>query len=157
MSTKYEKVIGYPKRTPIAGSLQIRELQTDELYMAIPLLSQLYSQLSKELLLTRLAEISGLNWRCIGVFDQNIMVGLSGYWLNTRLYCGKYLYIDHFVIDNKRRGDGVGTQLLIYLKQLAKDNNCEQVCLYTFVANSLAQSFWLRHGFSIVGFHFITQ
>lgn len=157
MSTKYEKVIDYPNGAPVEAGLRVRELQTDELYMAIPLLSQLYSQLSRELLLTRLAEISGLNWRCVGVFDQNIMIGLSGYWLNTRLYCGKYLYIDHFVIDNKRRSDGVGTQLLAYLKQLAKDKNCEQVCLDTFVANSLAQSFWLRHGFNIVGFHFITQ
>jgi GNAT superfamily N-acetyltransferase len=157
MPIKYDKVIDFRREALAEAGLRIRELQTDELYMTVPLLSQLYSQVSTELLLTRLAEISGLNWRCVGVFDQNIMIGLSGYWFNTRLYCGKYLYIDHFVIDNKRRGDGVGTQLLAYLKQLAKDKNCEQVCLDTFVANSLAQSFWLRHGFNIVGFHFIAQ
>ncbi len=87
---------------------------------------------------SRLGEIAELNWRCVGVFDQATLVGLSGYWINTRLYCGKYLYIDHFIIDEERRRSGIGALLLDHLKQLAKEEQCEHVCLDTFVSNSLA-------------------
>jgi ribosomal protein S18 acetylase RimI-like enzyme len=137
--------------------INIRELRTDELHKMLPLLSQFYPQLSEEILSKRLSEISDLNWKCIGVLNRDDLVGLSGYWLNTRLYCGKYLYIDHFVIDSKYHRSGVGRQLLGYLKRIAEQNNCEQICLDTFVTNSLAQSFWTRQGFNIAGFHYITQ
>jgi ribosomal protein S18 acetylase RimI-like enzyme len=84
-------------------------------------------------------------------------VGLTGYWLNTRIYCGKYLYIDHFIIKPGNRSRGVGAQLLSYVRALADHYQCEQVCLDTFVSNSMAQSFWTRHGFSIVGFHYVAK
>lgn len=137
--------------------MAIRELGADELHMTLTLLSIFYPNLDKELLLSRLETIALLNWRCVGVFEGADLVGLSGYWLNTRIYCGKYLYIDHFIVEGGRRCKGVGAQLLDYLKSLASDHGCEHVCLDTFVTNSLAQSFWTRHGFGIVGFHYVAQ
>lgn len=138
-------------------TLTIRELQTDELHMTLALLSTFYPALDRETLLRRLEAIAVLNWRCVGAFEGADLVGLSGCWLNTRLYCGKYLYIDHFIVEGGRRCKGVGAQLLGYLKSLACDQGCEQVCLDTFVTNSLAQSFWSRHGFEIVGFHYAAK
>lgn len=157
MLDSYSNTI-YSNNKPLSDhSLEIRELLTEELPKTLPLLSSFYPQLSDEILSKRLSEISGLNWKCIGVFDHGKMIGLSGYWLNTRLYCGKYLYIDHFIVDGEYRCRGTGAKLLDYLKRLAKNSCCEHVCLDTFVTNSLAQSFWSRHGFNIVGFHYIAQ
>jgi GNAT superfamily N-acetyltransferase len=136
---------------------QIRELAINELSRTLPLLSRLYTKVSNELLAARINEISQSNWRCLGVFDEDKLIGLSGYWLNTRLYCGKYLYVDHFIIDDDYRCFGIGTVLLAELKQLAIEHDCEQVCLDTFVTNSVAQKFWFRHGFNIVGFHFVAE
>lgn len=144
----------FEERRPL---LVIRELAADELHMTLALLSAFYPNLDKELLSQRLDTIALLNWRCVGVFDGADLVGLSGYWLNTRLYCGKYLYIDHFIVEGGRRGKGVGAQLLEYLKGLANEHGCGHVCLDTFVTNSAAQSFWTRHGFGIVGFHYVAQ
>lgn len=150
--TKYEcmDTMGLP-------TLTIRELRPDELHWTFALLSTFYPSLTKDVLLSRLEAITVLNWRCVGVFEGADLVGLSGYWLNTRIYCGKYLYIDHFIIEGGHRCRGVGAQLLDYLKTLARDQGCEQVCLDTFVTNSLAQSFWSRHGFGIVGFHYVAK
>ncbi|MFU8926400.1 GNAT family N-acetyltransferase [Acinetobacter puyangensis] len=138
-------------------NLMISELKNEEMYLAITLLSKFYPNLDENLLKSRLDDVSRLNWKCLGLFSNDKLIGLSGYWINTRIYCGKYLYIDHFIIDDSYRCKGSGAKLLNYLKELAIANNCEQVCLDTFVSNSLAQSFWSRHGFKIVGFHYVGQ
>jgi len=136
-------------------NLMISELKNEELNITIPLLSKFYQNLDENLLKNRLDDVSKLNWKCLGLFSNDKLIGLSGYWINTRIYCGKYLYIDHFIIDDSCRCKGSGAKLLNHLKELAIANNCEQVCLDTFVSNSLAQSFWSKHGFKIVGFHYV--
>ncbi|WP_277759956.1 GNAT family N-acetyltransferase [Pseudomonas sp. A34-9] len=141
----------------IDASVTIRVLQDYELPMTLGLLSTFYPDLNKDLLLERLKTVAKLNWQCVGVFEEAELVGLTGYWLNTRIYCGKYLYIDHFIIKLGNRSRGVGAQLLNHVRALADHYQCEQICLDTFVTNSMAQSFWTRHGFSIVGFHYVAK
>ena len=52
-------------------------------------------------------------------------------------------------------GYGIQRPPVLNVKQIqAFRNQCQQICLDTFVANSLAQKFWLKHDLSIVGFHF---
>lgn len=135
--------------------LTIRELQYEEIHIIIPLLSKLYSSLDKKILKNRLNDISNSNWKCLGLFCNKKLIGLSGYWISTRIYCGKYLYIDHFIIDANYRYKGLGEKFLDHIKKLAIASNCEQVCLDTFLANNLAQSFWSKHGFKTIGFHYV--
>ena len=135
--------------------LDIRKLTHPELPLIEPMLEFLYPNLEINTLRSRIEEISNLNWSCLGVFDkQEKLVALSGYWINTRLYCGKYLYIDHFIVNQKHRGKGIGSRLLEYIKDIAKNHQCEQICLDTFISNSLAKKFWFQHNFSVVGLHF---
>lgn len=135
--------------------LSIREIKGNEISISIPLLLQLYPNLPVDTLTSRLKEIQLLNWACIGVFHKASLVGISGYWINTRLYCGTYLYIDHFVVDEAYREAGVGTVLMHELKNIAMRHQCRHVCLDTFTGNSQAQHFWAKHKFDIVGFHYV--
>lgn len=133
------------------------ELINEKIDLAIPLLSKFYPDLDNNMLKIRLHDVSKLNWKCLGLFSDGKLIGLSGYWINTRIYCGKYLYIDHFIIDSNYRYEGLGEKLLNFLKKLAIANSCEQICLDTFVSNNLAQSFWSKHRFKIVGFHYVCK
>ena len=104
----------------------------------------------------RIDAIYDLNWTCVGVFFEEKLVAISGYWINTRLYCGKYLYIDHFVVNEGLRSKGIGKQLLQYIRDIAKLEECDQVCLDTVIGNSSAQKFWFNDEFKIIGFHFVS-
>lgn len=135
--------------------LIIRTLARPELSLIEPMLELFYPEVAIDTLRSRIDEISNLNWRCLGVFnEQGKLVALSGFWINTRLYCGKYLYVDHFIVNLQCRSQGIGTRLLECLKTIAHTHKCEQVCLDTFITNSSAQKFWFQQNFSIVGFHF---
>jgi GNAT superfamily N-acetyltransferase len=135
--------------------LGVRELRDDELESIVPILATMYENVPPELLRERLAEIRTTAWRCIGVFEGERIVGLAGCWVNTRFYCGRHLYVDHFYICPEHRSHGIGGMLVTHLKDLARAERCEIVCLDTFVANAGAQRMWFREGFEIVGFHFV--
>ncbi|WP_215844894.1 GNAT family N-acetyltransferase [Candidatus Pantoea bituminis] len=135
--------------------LFLKKIENNEILMTLPLLLQLYPNLSIEMLTSRLEVIRELNWACVGVFQDRNLVGISGYWINTRFYCGSYLYIDHFIVDAAFRDAGVGTLMIQELKDIAVRNQCSHICLDTFTGNSQAQHFWARHKFDIVGFHYV--
>jgi ribosomal protein S18 acetylase RimI-like enzyme len=137
--------------------LEIIRLEGDQINESIDLLKAFYPTINSETLSERLSVISKLNWACIGVYADKKLAGLTGYWINTRLYCGKYLYIDHFIVDPQFRKHGIGEKLLLRVKEIAIEEACNHVCLDTFISNSLAQKFWYKHGFNIVGFHFVNN
>jgi GNAT superfamily N-acetyltransferase len=135
--------------------LVVRELRDDELEAILPILAAMYADVPPAALRERLAEIRTSNWRCAAVLEDELIVGLAGYWVSTRFYCGRFLYVDHFYVRPERRSGGIGAALLEHLENRARAADCEIVCLDTFVGNDRAQRFWFRHGFRIVGFHFV--
>jgi GNAT superfamily N-acetyltransferase len=50
--------------------------------------------------------------------------------------------LDALYVSAAMRGQGIGSQLLNHIK-----SGCEVIELWTFQANRLAQSFYLKHGF----------
>lgn len=143
--------------TAMPSLFQIRKLSTGELERIVPFLQRLYPDIDAMTLMSRIDEIARKNWACLGVFEDTTLVAISGYWINTRLYCGKYLYVDHFIVDEDRRSSGLGERLLRQLREIAREEKCGQVCLDTFIGNANAQKFWFKHGFRIVGFHFVSD
>lgn len=102
-----------------------------------------------------LQEMVKNKYRMIGVFDNLVCVGLSGIWIGTKLYSGKYLEIDNFVTHPGYRSKGIGKLLVNYIDQIAKAENCKCIMLDAYVTNPAAHKFYLREGFIIRGFHFI--
>ena len=46
-----------------------------------------------------LEEMVPNGYKQIAIYDINKLVAVSGYWINTKLYSGRYLEIDNFVVD----------------------------------------------------------
>lgn len=74
---------------------------------------------SPELIKDRLIEMLKLPYFLIGLFKDGNLIGLSGALVLTKMYSGKQIEIDNFVISKEHRGNNYGSILLDAVK--AKD------------------------------------
>lgn len=56
--------------------------------------------------------------------------------------------LEDMVVSPKSRGLGVGSELLCYTLEFAKENKCKRITLLTDNDNEEAHRFYQRHGFS---------
>ncbi|WP_181306762.1 GNAT family N-acetyltransferase [Rufibacter sp. XAAS-G3-1] len=142
----------------MATHLQIREItELTEMLQQFPLIQYLNPHMESSRYETLLRLMLPQQYRMVGVFDGPACVGLSGYWLGTKLYSGKYLEIDNFVVDEQYRSQGIGKLLLDWLTAEAAKHQCETMMLDAYVVNHAAHKFYLREGFVIKGFHFLKR
>ena len=133
---------------------QIRELTAEaELQRIWPLIKLLNKDLAEIEFRARLSRMARAGYRCAGVFEGDRCVGICGYWLITRFYSGTYMDIDNFVVDEARRGQGIGARLLAWLEAEARRLNCNAIMLDTYLHSYASHRFYTQNGFSILGFH----
>lgn len=94
-------------------------------------------------------------YRMVAAFNsKGDCAGLSGFWINAKLYSGKYLEPDNFVVDAAHRSAGVGKLLSDWMLQEAQRHHCDTVMLDAYVSNAGAHRFYFREGFHVKSFHF---
>ena len=91
----------------------------------------------------------------VAVYDGDKCIGISGCWINTKLYSGKYLDMDNVVIDAAYRSKGVGKLLCDWCINKARENESEKVMLDAYLENENAHRFYEREGFIKRGYHFL--
>lgn len=64
----------------------------------------------------------------------------------------KVLYIDDLCIDEKCRGQHIGTQLFEHVSGIAKENDCDAITLNVWAFNESALKFYEKCGFSPLKF-----
>ena len=94
------------------------------------------------------------NYKCFGLFENDILIGVSSGWITVRLYSDKQLEIDNVIIDNSIQSKGYGKLFMTEMESWAKKNNCKTVELNTYVQNGRSHKFYFNQGFEILGFHF---
>ena len=137
--------------------MTLRELNgLDEMLQTLDVLQELYPSLTPENYLADLKEMLPNNrYGQVAVFDGDTCVGVSGYWIGTKLWCGKYLEIDNLVVYAKVRSKGVGKMIFDYLAEKAHEEECSMVSLDSYTSNFKAHKFFYNEGFAPKGFHFI--
>lgn len=137
--------------------MTLRELNgLDEMLQTLDVLQELYPSLTPENYMADLKDMLPNNrYGQVAVFDGNTCVGVSGYWIGTKLWCGKYLEIDNLVVSAKVRSKGVGKMIFDYLAEKAKQEECSMVSLDSYTSNFKAHKFFYNEGFAPKGFHFI--
>jgi GNAT superfamily N-acetyltransferase len=123
----------------------------------LPLIQQLQPMLTYSRFENNLNIMLNNGYRMIGVFEGEKCIALTGIWINAKLYCGKYLEIDNFVVDEKYRSSGLGKLLLARAENEAKKNNCLVMMLDAYKENTAAHKFYEREGFEAKGLHFIKK
>lgn len=135
----------------------LKELKSlEEMLEQLPVLQELYPSLTKEAYEKDLINMLPNNqYGQIAVFEGETCLGLTGYWIGTKLWCGKYLEIDNLIVSEKQRSTGVGKQMFDYLAAKAMQENCTMMALDSYTSNFKAHKFFYNQSFAPKGFHFI--
>jgi GNAT superfamily N-acetyltransferase len=135
----------------------LKELHSlEEMLKHIEVLNELYPSLTLEAYSNDLREmLPNNNYFQVAAFDGELCVGITGIWIGTKLWCGKYLEIDNLVVSEKYRSAGVGKLLFNRAEEIAKQNGCSMMALDSYTVNFQAHKFFYNEGFVPKGFHFI--
>ncbi len=119
-------------------------------------IKELYPSLTKEAYETDLLAMLPNNaYGQVAVFLGNECIGISGFWIGTKLWCGKYLEIDNLVVSAKHRSKGVGKLMIDYLFEKAQELGCSMMALDSYTTNFSAHKLFYNEQFGPKGFHFI--
>lgn len=137
-----------------ASNISIRFLEEQELPGILPFAQMLNPKLNEALLLSRLEIMRTQGYRCVGIFVEEELAGITGLWSLCKLYVGKHLEPDNVIIHPQYRGKGLGKHLFEFINQYAISEGYEALELNCYVNNSEAHKFWMNEGYRILGFHF---
>ncbi len=136
--------------------MQIKELTTiQEMLAEIETIQFLYPKLTLEKYESYLKDMVPNNYKQVAVFEDNICLGISGFWFNTKLWTGKYIEIDNFVVNPNFRSKGIGKIISEFIDAKAKEFGCTCIVLDAFTGNFPAHRFYYNLGYEPKGFHFI--
>ena len=136
--------------------IDIRVLtQKSEMLPLFPLIRQLSPKVTEERYAHMLDDMLAHGYRMAAVFDEGECLGLSGFWVSTKIYSGRYMELDNVVIDAAHRSRGIGKMLYDFLYEIAVQEGCEMLMLDAYLENEKAHAFYERAGFVKKGFHFL--
>lgn len=125
-----------------------------EMDTSFPIILELYPEMTLDAYQKMIQEMTD-NYGQIQVWENDQLVGVSGYWIGTKLWCGRYLEMDNVVVSSQSRSKGVGKLMCDYLTELAIEKKCNMMCLDAYTDNFGAGKFYINQGFVPRGFHFI--
>ena len=136
--------------------MEIRILtQKAEMLTHLDIVKQLYPDFTVEKYGTLLDEMLKANYQQVIVTKNNKTIALTGVWIGTKLWSGKYIEIDSFVVDEDFRGQKIGDILIKEVHKIAEKEGVNQIVLDAFTTNFTAGKFYINHGFQPKGFHFV--
>lgn len=128
----------------------------NEIKLNFPIIKQLYdSSFTLEKYETLINEMIPNGYKQVTIYKEEKLVAVSGYWINTKLYTGKYLEIDNFVVDENHHGKGFGKTLIEEIEKIAKNSKANAIVLDAFSTNFSAHKFYYNQGYVPKGFHFV--
>lgn len=136
----------------------IKKLTTlEEMLPHYDLIKQLSPQLTLETYESLLKQMIPNNYFQAAVYDNEKCIAVSGYWICTKLYSGKYIEIDNFIVAADYRSKGVGKLLVEWMLAEGKQHGCEVAMLDAYVENFTAHRFYYKEGFVARGFHYLKK
>jgi GNAT superfamily N-acetyltransferase len=139
----------------LSPRFSLREIPAPELPSLLPLVHEANPQIALDTLQSRLSAMLPHGYRAVGAFENQALIGVCGFWIFPRFWCGKQMDLDNFVVREAYRNAGIGTALLAWLEALAVHEGCETIVLDTYVSSHDAHKFYYRHGYFAKGYHFI--
>ncbi len=131
-----------------------RFIEKDRMGTIIPLLRALNPAISETVLKERLQEMLLNNYHCVGVFDEERLIGISGLWILNKYYVGKHLEPDNVYLLSECQGKGIGKRLMNWIFDYGKSIGCVASELNCYVKNEAGQRFWEQQGYKKVAYHY---
>ena len=126
----------------------------EEIEMIIPLLHLLNPEISKELLQERLIQMIEINYQCIGIYNEEKLIGICGIWVLVKYYVGKHIELDNVLILPEYQKQNIGHELMLWVEKFAQEQGCNASELNCYVGNDEAHKFWERESYEVIALHF---
>ena len=136
------------------NSIEIRKINNKNIYEIIPLLQVLNTEVSESILKERVDAMVEQNYICIGAYDKDKLIGICGLWMLTKYYVGKHIEPDNISILPEYQNKNIGTKLMQWADDYAKEKGCVASELNCYVGNKDAHRFWEKEGYEVIALHF---
>jgi hypothetical protein len=134
---------------------KIKLIEKENIFTILPLLKELNTNTPEIILKERLLDMTKQHYKCVGVFLEGELVGMSGLWFLTRHYCGKTVEPDHVVIGKNHRNKGFGKKLFEWIYNYAQSIGYEASELNTYIENEKSHRFYENEGYKKLGYHYL--
>jgi GNAT superfamily N-acetyltransferase len=135
--------------------ISIRLIPKANIQTILPLLKILDESLDEALLVQRLdAMVADHGYECVGIYDDDTLVGMSGVWILNKYYVGRHIEPDNVIVHPDYRAHRLGARLMEWIHDYAKSKDCLAVELNCYVQNAPGNRFWHKQGYRIIGFHY---
>ena len=136
--------------------LHFKPINKEDILIILPLLEKLNTTTPSDVLKKRVLEmVNYQNYECVGAFDDEKLIGISGLWYSFRHYIGKSVEPDHVIVNDTYRGKSIGKQFFRWIDTYIKEKGCEAIELNTYTGNRKSHKFYYNEGYEIYGFHFV--
>ena len=136
--------------------MEFKIIPADQIATVIPLVKIMAKDnFSDAVLLQRFKEMTTQNYECVGVYDADQLIGVSGLWFCTRHYSCRSVELDHVFIDDAYRNKGLGTQFINWIETYVKTKGYQAIELNAYIDNVPSQNFYEKDGFQKLGYHFV--
>ena len=133
----------------------LRAESDDEIASTFDVMHQLRPHLQREQYVAMVRAMQASDgFQLLALRDAGQVRAVAGYRIMNILYCGRLLYLDDLVTDERARSRGHGARLLARLKDEARALGCSQLQLISHVKREGAHRFYFREGLGIECFHF---
>ncbi len=136
--------------------MELRELiSKEEMLLNFDIIHEMYPSITYEEYSNELDLMLPHNYGQVAIYDGSICAGLTGFWVGSKLWCGKYMELDNVIISEAYRRRGIGERLFQYMEQKARELNCTMLALDSYTDNFPAHKFFYAQNYVPRGFHFI--
>jgi GNAT superfamily N-acetyltransferase len=133
---------------------EIKLIPNDKLISIIPFIKQLNPALPETTLKTRLEEMITQGYRCAGMYMDNDLIGICGFWIMTKFYVGKHIEPDNVFMLPEYRRQSLGKRLLDWVYDYGLSQDCIISELNCYITNETGNAFWEQQGFAKIGYHY---
>lgn len=133
-----------------------RATSNEQILSCFDAMNALRPHLKKENFVDLINEMQAGGYLLAYVKENNTVSAVTGYRYLQNLYAGKIIYVDDLSTLPESRKKGYAKQLIDFVCDEARKNNCSQVHLDSACGPHRyeAHRFYLRYGFNITSHHF---
>ncbi len=128
--------------------------EDEEIEKCFSVMSELRPHLRAEEFLPTVRQMESDGYRLAYSEKNGNVVAVAGYRIYTNLFMGKHLYVDDLVTSENVRSQGYGEDMMKWLRNIARQNDCQYFHLDSGTQRHQAHKFYFRQGFTIASYHF---
>jgi GNAT superfamily N-acetyltransferase len=135
-------------------TFQICLIPKNKMEDILPLVQMLNSNtVSLDILKKRLENMLENGYQCLGVYDNNKIIGICGIWVLQKFYVGKHIEPDNVFILPEYRSSGIGQQMIDWVFSYAREIGCDASEVNCYLKNERGLQFWKNQGYDAIGYH----